>query len=599
MQFNDDTELIKLVKVAKLPDWQDRSFKKNSEAIQVHSRGEIFYKIDRLFPNEHPESKLHRILSFESVTEGSFGRAANNVNRIFKNSSYTVEASERTLQIASAHTFHGKNFYHYFLDEWEKWALREDPNARIAFYPPKYIDRGYPVCAFVGSEFVKHIDEDTVVFISEEESELKWELVEKRVSSETFYDQSINMWNSRQATEATFTAKLEFSVIRAVYHVFDRNKGFYRIEQLKEANQFEVEHFPISKPFMPVTDVGGMKGKKGINKSFLYPFVPFGNLALLQHSQHTAVNFTFSFPRMSEVQGPCDAPGCNEGRIDCEVTEQFPEGWKPCRACAGTGNRANQTPYKIYIKKLDPSGMEGDNKHLEYDDVKYYTPETSILDYSKNEWKDYLNMAEQAVYVQQRVQTGNVESADSKRVTEGDMYSFLAKVGAVYFGKMRFGLQCIENYNVGNPSEVVVNKPYSYAILTEAEAFESLKNMLTSEVPILLKASNVDSFINKFISESSPLRKFIEVLKLVDPLLYYTNVDLPTLKSNGIITAEQWADHVFSFAVLQAMYMEDKNLFLEEPTDIAELVKEDLIEFRPKPNNDLRNRFIDSGNAAE
>jgi hypothetical protein len=149
---------------------------------------------------------------------------------------------------------------------------------------------------------------------------------------------------------------------------------------------------------------------------------------------------------MSEVQTPCDVVGCNLGFIDCEESTDYPDGKKKCLKCGGSGYTSNQTPYKVYVKQFDPQGMEGDNKYLEVDDVKYYTPDVSILDYSKNEWKQYLEMAETAVYIQQRVQTGNVEAAKSKEIDREDLYAFLFRVGQEYFSKLRFALQSFENY---------------------------------------------------------------------------------------------------------------------------------------------------------
>src|SRR5690606_7904049 len=175
---------------------------------------------------------------------------------------------------------------------------------------------------------------------------------------------------------------------------------------------------------------------------------------------------------------------------------------------------------------MDSTGVEGDTHLLNIDDVKYYTPPIGILDYSKNEWKDYLTLAETAVYISQRVATGNVESAKSKEIDRDDMYAYLFKVGQCYFNRLRFVLQCFENYFVSSPTQVSVSIPFSYAILSEGEAFSALKDILSSTVPVMLKASQVESFINKFVSQASPIRKFLEVLKVVDPLLYYTNAEI-------------------------------------------------------------------------
>jgi hypothetical protein len=598
LQFKSEKDLVSFVVDGKLPEWQRKLFKKNAEAVKVHSQGHIFYKLDRLFPNEHPESKFHRILSFESITEASFGRAANNINRIFRNSSYTVEASDSTIQDANDHRYDGQNFFTWFLDEWVKYALKTDPNSMIVIYPPEYVDAtGKKPCVFVESCFFKKLTDDAFVFISEAESEIEYELKDTQVCSEVFYDQSINRKNVREAQKNTFTPVIEHKIIRAVYHAFFKGFGFVRVEQLPDGQGYEVTEYPFDPDFNPYTDVGGEKGQNDVNKSFLHPFVPFGNLALLQHSQHTAVNFTFSFPRMSEIQTPCDSEGCQDGRIVCEneiEATQWGGDSKPCGKCGGTGFTRNQTPYKVYVKNYDPQGAGGadDAKYLEVDDVKYYSPDTAILTYSKDEWKNYLEMAEVAVYINQRVKTGNTPSAESKNIDRDDMFSFLARVAQAFFSRLRFALQAQENFTVPSPTQVSVETPYSFAILTEAEAFEALKGILSSDVPVMLKASQVEGFINKFVSQSSPIRRFVDVLKIVDKLLWYTNNEISGFKANNIVSQERYATHVFAFPVLQDMYFEDKNLFLEDTKTVADKLTERLKEFMPVKQQDLKTKLL-------
>jgi hypothetical protein len=597
LQFKSEKELVSFVINGKLPEWQRKLFKKNSEAVKVHSQGHIFYKIDRLFPNEHPESKLHRILSFESITEASFGRAANNINRIFRNSSYTVEASEKTIQEANETKYEGQNFFTWFLDQWVKYALKTDPNSMIVVYPPEYVEeKNIKPCVFVETCYFKKLTDDVFVFISEEESEIEYELKEMDICSEVFYDQTINKRNVRQAQKNTYTPKLEYKIIRPVYHAFFKGFGFVRIEQLAGGQGYEVTEYPFEPEFNPFMNVGGEKGQKDINKSFLHPFVPFGNLALLQHSQHTAVNFTFSFPRMSEIQTPCDA-GCQDGFIVCEdPTDILVFGdQKKCIKCNGTGFTSNQSPYKVYIKQYDPyngTGSPDEAKYLDTDDVKYYSPPTDVLNYSKDEWKNYLEMAEVAVYINQRVKTGNTPSAESKNIDRDDMFAFLARVAQSYFSRLRFALQAQENYNVPSPSVVSVETPYSFAILTEAEAFEALKGILSSDMPVMLKASQVEGFINKFVSQTSPIRRFVDVLKIIDKLLWYTNNEISGFKANGIVKPEQYATHVFAFPVLQNMYFDDKSLFLQDINTIVNNLKEQLKEFMPEKQPDLKTKLL-------
>src|SRR4029078_614727 len=591
LQFKTDEELVAFVFKKKLPEWQKKLFKKNAEAIQVHSQGQIFFKLDRLFPNAAAESKDHRILAFESIPEASFGRGVNNINRIFKNTSYSFEASDKSTDQANQ-LFEGDNFFQWFLDEWTTWALKEDANARIAVYPPEYVAEGYDRLCFVCSDQLLRHDKEAVIFISVKESDVDFDIEEIRVHHEKFFDQTLGRMNFKTVTENTFTPKITTKIKRPVYHVFLAEVGFYRIEQLaNSSNKYQVDFYPFTGP-IPVSDVGGEQSSKGVNKSFMNPFVAFGNLALLQHSQHTAVNFTFSFPRMSEIFSPCDDPLCKDGWVDCDISTMWPDGKQPCKKCGGSGQISPQTPYKTYIKRFDPQGMEGDDKILDVPHVQFYTPDTSILDYSKAEWRHYLEMAERAVYVQQKVQTGNVESADSKEIDRDDLYSFLSRIAKVYYSKIKFVLQSWENYFYSNPEQVTIEIPYSFAILQEDEAFAGLKDILSSPVPVMLKAQQVESFVQKFLSQNSPIRKFLDVLKIVDPLLYFNTQEITAYKMGGAITPEQLVSHVFSFPLLQKMYFEDPLLFAQETGAIIAKLNEQLKTMVPEQPLDLKTKLL-------
>lgn len=592
MEFADVDALVSFAVKASLPKWQKELYKKYRRDIQVHSKGELFYKIDRLFPNEQPDSKWHRLLSFEPITRASFWKGVNNIIEIFQNSSYTAEASEETVNYITKHNWDNKNLFSFFLDEWTRMALSEDANGLIVVYPPEYL-KDYPetpAVSFIGSEHIERNKKDIVIFISEFESEKDYTLETTKISAESFFDPKINMPNVRLSEENTFSKTLEIKVTRKVLHVFTNGvggvaDGMYRLEQdAKDPQIYNWKFYKSVKPFIPVTEVGGVRGeRKEINESFFQGCVPMGNLALLQHSQHTAVNFIFAFPRMSEIATPCDNPDCNFGYEVCEKNDHFPDGKKPCPKCHGLGETSNQTPYKVYLKKVDPAQSKEEAAYINADDVKFYTPEVAILNYSKDEWKGYLEEMERALFIQQIIKTGNVESYKSKEVDLKDKYSFLKRIAKVFYEKMRFVVQCYENNLTRVANEVAINTPFSFAIVSEAEAFEALNNILQSNAPIVVKANQVEMFINKFISQSSPIRKAYNVLKLVDKLLFYPLTEIQAMKSNNVITPDQWAIHAFAYPVLIEMYNLDPQLFSIDIDKVAEKLLTELEKYKPEP----------------
>lgn len=604
MIFTDVNAVVSFAVSAKLPDWQTKLFKKYREEVQVHSKGQLFYKIDRLFPNEHPWSKEHRILAFEPVTKGSFNKGLTNIMRIFSNSSYTCEASEETMQLITKPTFDNKNLFSYFLEQWSINALANDPNSLIVVYPPDFIkDKSFDQVLFVKSDNIVYYDDTTFIFKSEEESEVKYELESVvAVQNEYFFDASIGRTNIREAISNSYNETLSTTFLRTTYHAFSGNK-FYRIEQDKNnSSLYNTTTYTLPGKIPPVSFAGGVRAQNGVFESFMSPFVHFGNLALLQHSQHTAVNFVFSFPRMSEIQSECENPECYDGWVECAISDKYPEGKMPCSQCHGTGYAAVQSPYKTYVKKQNAVGPEQDNRTtLEAPSVQFYTPDTGILDYSKNEWRDYLEMAEMAIFIQQKVDTGNVESAKKAELNLNEFYAFLRRIAQSFYNGLRFVIQCEENYSVKSPAQVTVNIPFSFAILSEDEAFDALNKILTSPAPAIIKGNQVEAFILKFVSQSSPVKKAYNVLKLVDLLLLKNDNEINLLKSNNIITAEQWSIHTFAYPVLMNMYQEDENLFEQDADVIAEQLKTELVNYNPKApqvvdlKTQLQNRFAQSG----
>jgi hypothetical protein len=594
MKFADVNAMVLFAtREAKLPEWQTKLFEKYRNEIKVHSRGELFFKLDTLFPNEHPSSKNHRVRAFESVTKGSFWKGVNNVQQIFQNSSYSVSASKNTVDYVSQVIFDEKNFFEHFLEQWCKNALANDPNSLMVVYPFEYVkEKGVKQLQFISSEHIKYRDNETVIFISESESETDYSIQKSRVT-EMFFDQSIDKPNYIETTKNTFAAVLECKIKKAVYHVFTE-EGFYRFQQKEgTTDEYEVEYWLHKQKFLPIEVTGGRDDGNTLFESFFSVFCPFGNLALLQHSQHTAVNFTYSFPRMSEVEVPCPDKNCSDGIVPCEISNEHPLGRMNCKVCRGTGYTTNQSPYKVYRKRLEPNTMDENVARavLNSDDVKFYTPETSILDYSKNEWKDYLEFAESAVYVSQKVKTGNVESEGSKEQDFKDRYNWLSSIAKSFYPKLRAMLQYIENYLNANPVTVAVEVPYSLAIIGEGEAFETLQGYLNSDIAVMIKANQVEAFVNKYISQSSPVRKAFSVLKRVDLLLFYNDLNITGWKASGIITAEQWATHVFAFPVLYRLYSSDKSI-LDLPEDAIQKKLEDaLVEYMPK-KEDLKTNLL-------
>lgn len=572
-------QLAKLIQESKMPEWWKTYSEQIAYNLQVHTKGLMFDKITTLYPNEHPDSQKHCINSYESITKGSIWKAINNITRVFNNSAYNVDVSDKTKEVIEEYEDEYGNMFSQFLEDWIKNAIATDPNGICVVYP---IDYTKDLWRYICYKDIMLMSEEVLIFISEEESEKKYEFKNDVACRDLFIDYEYTkngqpVPNYVHTNVKTYNRRLEANYSKKVYHVFTK-QYFFRFYDIEE-NQYSYTFYKFDQelPTLPYFENGGVEIEENIYESFIQAFVPFGNLALMSHRNQRAIDLMHAYPKMSEVQQPCD--DCNgRGRIECAHTVD-PSGWRVCATCKGSKYVTIQSPYKVYRKVQDSFDTDGNT--FKTPSVEYYTPPIEPMEFTNKQWASYLEKAETAVFVQQKVNTGNVQSAESKGIDREELYSWLSNISKVLYGNTQMFLQYVENYVNPTPVRVSVEIPYSFAILTESEAFDALNTMLTSSAPVLLKANQIDNFVNKFTSESSPVKRALYILKKFDLLLYYSNQDVASLKGQGVVSPKMVQQHALAYPVLIQLYERDKKLFDQEDDQIivkltAEVAKYDL-----------------------
>lgn len=570
--------LIKTTEKKQLDNWKKDYFKRIAEALQVHTKGQLFSKVDTLFPNEHPDSKAHCIATYEPITKSSIWKGINNILRIFSSSSFSINVGEELQKFLEEYEFNGYSILNFFLQEWVHKAIAEDPNGLFVIYPPDYAAE-LKICPvqWVRSDLIKHISQDAVSFISESQSEVEYDYETTSTHRHVYYDETIDALNARTYTQTTYNSRLAVKVKKEVVHLFTR-EGLIVYKKNGKIFETTIIQFPDQLTQVPVFSGGGMiadRADQALFESFVQPFVPFGNLALIQHRNHRAVDLTFSYPRMSEIQIPCDHKGCSKGIVKCTKSETYPDGYMPCPTCKGKSWVTVQSPYKIYQPRYDPNDTN-DNAHLKVDPVKFYSPDVGIINYSKDAWKDYLKIAEQSIFIQYKRETGNVESVEAKDRDLDELYAWLLGVSKVFYNNLRMTLQCLEDYLSRSPMPVSVEQPYSFAILTEGEAFVALNNILMSNAPIFVKANRVENFVNKFVSKDSPVNRALEVLKQYDPLLFYSNSEVSSFKAQNGVSPELLIKHIYGYPTFLKLYTQDKAIVDKTDEQIIALMDKEI-----------------------
>lgn len=561
-------QLVKIIQEEKTPEWWRDYASQIAYNLQVHTKGLMFDKITGLYPNEHPDSQKHCINSYESITKGSIWKAINNIIRVFNNSSYNIQISDKTRKVIEEYQDSEGSLFSQFLEDWIKNAVATDPNGICVVYPLDYTDDLYRYVCW--NDIIK-IDDDVLIFIAAGESEKKYEFKDEQYAKEVFIDYEYakeGQPNVRTVTTRTYNRRLETNYVNTVYHVFTKTHfiRFYKNDPGDKEFQYDFYKHPKELTTLPYFENGGVEIEKDLYESFVQAFVPFGNLALMSHRNQRAIDLMHAYPKMSEVQQSCD--DCNgKGETTCET------GWETCKSCNGSKYVTIQSPYKVYRKVQDSFDVDG--KVFSTPSVEYYSPPTGPMEFTNKQWASYLSKAEEAVFVQQKTDTGNIESAKSKAIDREELYSWLANISKVLYGNLQMFLQYLENYVNASPIKVTVEMPYSFAILTESEAFDALNVMLLSPSPVILKANQIDSFVNKFVSESSPVKRAMHILKKYDLLLYYSSDDVAALKGQGTVSPKMVTQHTLAYPVLLQMYELDKTLFdLEDEQIIVKLSAE-------------------------
>lgn len=592
-------DLIKAGQTKLVENWKKDYFEKVAKALQVHTKGQLFSKVDTLFPNEHPDSRAHCIATYEPITKASIWKGINNLQRIFASSSFTFQVGDELNAWLSEYEFNGMNLLNYFLQEWVAKAIAEDPNGLFVIYPPDWAhERGICPIQWVRSKLIKSMGPDIVAFVSEMDSQVEYSYENAVTKREVFVDQSTNSLNALTCTNVTYNQRLDLKIVKEVVHLFTRD-GFLIYKSGVKEGQWDTTIVDFADPLaqLPIFPGGGNivdRADIPLFESFVQPFVPFGNLALIQHRNHRAVDLQFSYPRMSELQMACDHSGCGGGYVKCTKTPEFPDGRMPCPKCKGAGFSTVQSVYKTYSRRYDPNDA-GENKHLSVPAVEFHSPDVGIIQYSKDAWKDYLKQAETSIFVMQKVYTGAVQSAESKNVDLEDMWSWLLNPSKVFYNNLRFMLQALEDYVARNPSTVSVERPFSFAILTEAEAFVAMDAILQSTAPVFIKGNQVENFVSKFVSKDSPVIRALAILKQVDPLLFYSASDVQTFKGANVVSGDMYKTHVLAYPVMLKLYQQNRDFFNQPDSAIIDQLTKEIATYAvPTAADGLRSTVIKS-----
>ncbi|MFA9213893.1 MAG: hypothetical protein ACEQSR_08610 [Candidatus Methylacidiphilales bacterium] len=531
-------ELIKLIDntTSFVPQWQQDLAAKISKDLQVHTMGHFFEKSIGMFDEEPKEGKQYNVKSYEPITKSSINKGLLELSRILSSTTANI-----TIDVNDTSKL--QPLIQNYIDKWVDYGQAKDPNSKAVI-----IDGKLKVVEFID---IIYIDKEAIVFIDEENSNYDITKVEvpfaKGICGNKKIESFYYNYKREYIGKKTIILKNKFQIITLIK------------EGSSKVWDFIIEPNEIQN--IPYINLGIKEVVSGVFESALQPFVPFGNLALLSHKTYRQIDSLMGYPRMTELETACEAFGCKSGKTPCTDIEKIKLNnglptYEDCQTCGGSGTVSAQTLWRIYKKKIQPN-VSANDSGLNIPSVEYHLPPIEALTHSNDAWKELLDMAEKAIYVYQKKESGQTQTAEAKEKELQEKYNSYIKSTDSFFNG--FQILLTELFGVG----VVVEKPLSLAVMGEIEAFSLLQLISDSTATAPIKMAHLDGFLKRYISPSNPVVKATNILKKLDPFLFYTNVDFESLDNMGVLSAEDKVIHYFSFPLLMQMYYEDKDWFIK------------------------------------
>lgn len=500
----------------------------------VHTRGKNPGDIlTKRRPNEDPEVQEYRLSIYEPITKGSINRAIDKLYRIFASANFSIQVSLELSQYLGAKKFNGQFFYSYI----QKFVMRrmiEDPNGWLAWIPtgegltnPTVKVEVKPV--LIGSNQIKYLDDDTITWLDEEEK-------------------SMVLVGGNYVEEGM------------VYYTLTEN-AFYRHEQYGPKGDLT---FSVSLVYehnigsIPAVILGGDLTDEGYFESYFSAFVPFGNEAIRQYSDWTAVMTTSGFPYREEVADTCSAPGCRDGV--CYNTEE--DEHYPCKVCKGTGRIISRSPYGVFLR--EKGGNVLDSSYGQDAMIRFVSPNVDIIKYSGEAWETLLKKAEDSLHLDK---INEAQSALAKRVDQEDGFMLLIKISNNTFDEIIYrSLLIIEQYrNVSNPQEPIITKPISFMMKTEIDLINEINMLSDKNAPMAFLVETTKDLAKKRFSGNATVARMVEILVSYDPIYNVSTKDKQILVQSGTIKKDDIIKSLFAYKTLVRIVAEKGTEYLEKP----------------------------------
>ena len=538
-------ELVKLIGSNSIDTFLDQNWRKKRYELQVHTNGYVLDSFVYNYPKEDPENTKFLLDNYEPITKGSIWRGIDNISNILTSSYVDIVGDADSYSFINDNDII-KNYYKEFISK----TTSSDPNTHVVNRLIDGIFKPY----FVETTEIKSISENHILFIDLERS---------IYNIQDDYNDTYK--RDRAKSKIRFKKSIKKEYLKEFY-VYISNGQYIEFERYTNENNATIlNNFAINIKYPSLNT--GIDVINGVGNSPIGNFIPFGNRAILQYRTFVAIENIYGYPRMTEVELPCNE--CHEtGRKPCAVTNENPIGLETCTSCNGTGQKSQQSVFNIYKKRINTEAPELNNN---IPSIEYHTLPTDMIDRSEQSWIKSIEMGEDAIYVQKKINTGAVESAESKQVTLEAMYTWLNRVANNIFPTLN---NCLEDTMALNKKKLVkVLTPKSLAVLGEMDALNMFKDIISSKSPIFVKSNLLETLLKKYISADNPIHRVVKILKKVDKYIFYTDEELQSFSDRAVMKDNDWKIHTLAYPTLMQMIEEDSELFEQDDESIVNKIK--------------------------
>lgn len=532
---------------------------KHAAAMGVHIYGdtpELLLK--RARPREEEEIQAYRLENYEPLTKAGADKALEIVQKIFNPSLYSIVWKEQSEDIKKLQEYMLLYYPIYnSVTSFDKEVLLRkmiaDPNGVIAVQPERVpqtdIEEVKPISVLYSSDAVYWMDRDCyLIFLRKEYRESQDHLYFN------YFDKTQFITFEAWWDEASKTINV-LEVERPFVHGFGEIPAWVLRGKSRSTSNGEILFESFFSAALPHwnTSVGHESDLLGAYIGHLHP----QRAELTEECSHE-----FQVDGMRHVcrNGVVKPVGGGEGKYTGD-----------CPKCGGSGRVTPKGPYAVYQfsrQKLEDAGPLGMKP------VEYITIPVDATKMLEERTISFRKDALAAINMDVEDKVGENQSGVAKVIDRSAQHDFLFNIGSVVFdihlpNQMYFSNLYINGTKLKSQNkdadEVLpdIVKPTQFDVLTTAELLNNFGVASKSGVDKNYLRVKQMEIVNRDLSSSPEMKKYLLTLLMVDPLFAFPQDEIANGVNSGVIRKEDWAMHENLKPFLDRAIEEDRT-FLEK-----------------------------------